>query len=67
MPSEMPSDLERVTELARHEGVAQGGMDQKRDGDGRATLVARLSPHYRAERLPQALTGLEGVGEGGER
>ncbi|SRR6266508_585698 len=32
MPSEMPSDLERVIELARHEGVAQGGMLVRRDG-----------------------------------
>ncbi len=37
-------DLERAAEPARREGVTLRGMDQKRDGGGRVTLVARLPP-----------------------
>jgi putative Mg2+ transporter-C (MgtC) family protein len=60
-------DVSQVVELARRERVTVRGMEQERgeDGGGRLTLVARLPPRYRAERLLEALTRLEGVREVG--
>jgi putative Mg2+ transporter-C (MgtC) family protein len=57
-------DVERVVELARGEDISVRGLDQERDeGGGRVTLVARLPARYPAERLVEALTRLDGVRE----
>jgi putative Mg2+ transporter-C (MgtC) family protein len=60
-------DVSQVVELARRERVALRGMEQEQDedGGGRLTLIARLPPRYRAERLLEELTRLEGVREVG--
>jgi putative Mg2+ transporter-C (MgtC) family protein len=57
-------DAERVIELVRREKVALRGLDRQDDDDAtRITLLVRLPPRYRTERLFDALGRLEGVRE----
>jgi putative Mg2+ transporter-C (MgtC) family protein len=55
-------DVERLAELIRREKVALRGLDRQDDGDAtRITLLAKLPPGYRSERLLNALSRLEGI------
>ena len=55
-------NAERLAELLRREKVALRGLDRQDDDDAsRITLLVKLPPRYRTERLLDALGGLEGV------
>jgi putative Mg2+ transporter-C (MgtC) family protein len=57
-------DAERLAELLRREKVALRGLDRQDDDDAtRITLLVKLPPGYRSERLLDALGRLEGVRE----
>jgi putative Mg2+ transporter-C (MgtC) family protein len=59
-------DAERLAELVRRENVALRGLDRQDDDDAiRITLLVKLPPGYRSERLLDALGRLEGVREVG--
>jgi hypothetical protein len=55
-------DAGLIAEVARRENVAVRGLERQETEDGgRIVLVAKLPPRYRAERLIDALAGIEGV------
>jgi putative Mg2+ transporter-C (MgtC) family protein len=57
-------DADRLIELVRREKVALRGLDRQDDDDAtRITLLVKLPPGYRTERLLDALGRLEGVRE----
>jgi len=57
-------DAERLIELVRRENVSLRGLDRQVDDDAtRITLLVKLPPRYRSERLLDALGRLEGVRE----
>jgi putative Mg2+ transporter-C (MgtC) family protein len=57
-------DAERLVELVRREKVSLRGLDRQDDDDAtRITLLVKLPPRYRSERLLDALGRLEGVRE----
>ena len=57
-------DAEQLAELVRREKVALRGLDRQDDDDAtRITLLVKLPPGYRSERLLDALGRLEGVRE----
>jgi putative Mg2+ transporter-C (MgtC) family protein len=57
-------DAERLIELVRREKVSLRGLDRQDDDDAtRITLLVKLPPGYRTERLLDALGRLEGVRE----
>lgn len=57
-------DAERVVELVRREKVDLRALDRQEDDDAtRITLLVKLPPGYRTERLLDALGRLEGVRE----
>ena len=57
-------DAERLAELVRREKVALRALDRQDDDDAtRITLLVKLPPRYRSERLLDALGRLEGVRE----
>ena len=57
-------DAEPLAELVRREKVALRGLDRQDDDDAtRITLLVKLPPGYRSERLLDALGRLEGVRE----
>jgi putative Mg2+ transporter-C (MgtC) family protein len=57
--------VEKLTQLLRREGVSVRGLQREvgTDGGGRVLLVAKLPARYRAERLVEAIAGLDGVRE----
>jgi putative Mg2+ transporter-C (MgtC) family protein len=57
-------DAERLVELVRREKVSLRGLDRQDDDDAtRITLLVKLPPGYRTERLLDALGRMEGVRE----
>jgi putative Mg2+ transporter-C (MgtC) family protein len=57
-------DAERLAELVRREKVVLRALDRQDDDDAtRITLLVKLPPRYRSERLLDALGRLEGVRE----
>ena len=57
-------DAERLAELVRREKVALRGLDRQDDDHAtRITLLVKLPPGYRSERLLDALGRLDGVRE----
>ena len=57
-------DAQQLAELVRREKVALRGLDRQDDDDAtRITLLVKLPPGYRTERLLEALGRLEGVRE----
>jgi putative Mg2+ transporter-C (MgtC) family protein len=55
-------DVERVVDLVRGQKVGLRRLErEERDGATRVQLLVKLPPRYRAERLLDALTQLEGV------
>jgi len=57
-------DAQHLAELVRREKVALRGLDRQDDDDAtRITLLVKLPPGYRSERLLDALGRLEGVRE----
>ena len=57
-------DAERVVELVRREKMDLRALDRQEDDDAtRITLLVKLPPGYRTERLLDALGRLEGVRE----
>jgi putative Mg2+ transporter-C (MgtC) family protein len=55
-------DVERVVDLVRGQKVALRRLErQEQDGATRIQLLVKLPPRYRAERLLDALSNLEGV------
>ena len=57
-------DAERVVELVRREKVDLRALDRQEDDDAtQITLLVKLPPGYRTERLLDGLGRLEGVRE----